>query len=129
MSPVLDLDAQIAALKAQRLELEVTIAARLHHGDDPEAMALTNYFENFDDRSEASQLNDMEIAQLKHEMAELRQVEDALQRIEAGIYGVCASCGENIAPERMRILPATRLCLSCQAGAEQHAHGPHGSPI
>lgn len=127
MSTDLDLFQQKVALTSQRLALTATIGARLHHGDDPEALALTNFFETFDDRAEASQLNDMEIAQLRHEIAELRQIDDALERIAAGIYGICARCGENIAPDRMRILPATRLCLACQQDAEHRL--PNGAPL
>lgn len=131
MSTVVDHDfaAQEAALTSQRLALLAMIGARLHHADDPEAMALTNYFETFDDRAEASQLNEMEIAQLRHEIAELRQVEDALKRLDAGTYGTCASCGEAIAAARLCVLPATRLCLACQEQAEQHSRQPHATAV
>jgi DnaK suppressor protein len=44
----------------------------------------------------------------------LREVQDALQRMEAGTYGVCQRCGKPIAEERLEALPATRLCISCK---------------
>ncbi len=44
---------------------------------------------------------------------ELASVERALARMEAGTYGTCVSCGEPIAPARLRALPAAELCIRC----------------
>ena len=42
---------------------------------------------------------------------QLRQVEDALQRIEAGTYGTCSVCGKEIPVERLEAVPWTTLCI------------------
>ena len=47
--------------------------------------------------------------------AELRMIEAALVRIEAGEYGDCVRCGEAIAPGRLDLLPATPFCADCAA--------------
>jgi DnaK suppressor protein len=44
----------------------------------------------------------------------LREVQDALQRIDQGTYGVCQRCGQPIPEERLEALPATRLCIACK---------------
>ncbi len=44
---------------------------------------------------------------------ELASVERALARFESGTYGICAGCGEPIAPARLRALPAAELCIRC----------------
>lgn len=46
---------------------------------------------------------------------ELRMIEAALKRIEAGEYGECTRCGEPISEERLDLLPATPFCASCAA--------------
>lgn len=51
----------------------------------------------------------------------LQAIEDALERIEDGSYGICESCEEEIAPERLEALPFTRLCVSCQSDMEREA--------
>jgi RNA polymerase-binding transcription factor DksA len=48
--------------------------------------------------------------------AEIAAIRAALQRIEEGTYGECVRCGEEIAPERLNLLPHTPLCAAC-AGA------------
>jgi DnaK suppressor protein len=52
---------------------------------------------------------------------ELRQ---AMERIEAGVYGVCQQCGQPINPERLEILPATPLCVACSAAVEESGVQP-----
>lgn len=41
---------------------------------------------------------------------ELRRIEAALQRIDEGEYGFCVTCGRDIAPERLDLLPDTPFC-------------------
>lgn len=45
--------------------------------------------------------------------AELKQVNAALMRLDSGNYGLCAECGEAIAPERLAALPSTTTCIDC----------------
>jgi RNA polymerase-binding transcription factor DksA len=41
----------------------------------------------------------------------LREVEDALTRIEEGTYGKCRICGREIPPERLEAVPWATLCI------------------
>jgi len=42
----------------------------------------------------------------------------ALARIEAGEYGECASCGEEIPAARLEVSPEAALCVECQGRRE-----------
>lgn len=44
---------------------------------------------------------------------EVEKIKQAISRIDAGTYGICASCGEAIKPERLAAIPYTHLCISC----------------
>ncbi len=44
----------------------------------------------------------------------LREVNDALRRIDHGTYGVCAECEEEISTKRLDALPWARYCVTCQ---------------
>jgi DnaK suppressor protein len=44
----------------------------------------------------------------------LQAIEEALQRMERGTYGICRDCGEPIAPARLEAIPWTRVCISCK---------------
>lgn len=49
------------------------------------------------------------------ELAEVRRIDAALRRIEAGTYGVCLDCGDTISEARLAVLPDTALCKDCAA--------------
>lgn len=48
---------------------------------------------------------------------EIRQLEEALKRIEAGTYGICAQCGEDISGARLDAVPFAQLCRACASAA------------
>jgi DnaK suppressor protein len=43
----------------------------------------------------------------------LLDIDDALSKLEAGTYGQCESCGDEIADARLEAMPAARLCMAC----------------
>jgi len=44
----------------------------------------------------------------------LREISDALQRIEHGNYGTCLECEEPISVKRLHAVPWARYCVTCQ---------------
>jgi len=48
------------------------------------------------------------------DMKLLREISDALHRIEAGQYGVCMECEEQISIKRLDAVPWARYCVACQ---------------
>ena len=48
----------------------------------------------------------------------LTEVQDALDRLRAGGYGICERCTMRISYERLEILPMSRYCMRCQHDLE-----------
>ena len=48
------------------------------------------------------------------DMKLLREVSDALHRIDTGHYGVCLECEEEISQKRLDAVPWARYCVTCQ---------------
>jgi DnaK suppressor protein len=44
----------------------------------------------------------------------LQAIEEALYRMEKGVYGVCRDCGDPISPARLEAIPWTRVCITCK---------------
>lgn len=53
------------------------------------------------------------------ESRELARIENALQRMRDGQYGICEGCGNNIPLARLNALPYATLCIKCQREAER----------
>jgi DnaK suppressor protein len=58
----------------------------------------------------------------QHVSDELRHIEAALIRMEAGDFGVCEACDEPIPMNRLRAKPDATYCLPCQEMSERRSH-------
>jgi DnaK suppressor protein len=85
----------------------------------------------FDTRARMGRVAEDDQAQLSHDefvslrmngldYRQLRMVEEALDRLEAGDFGICLACDEPIAEKRLEALPWARYCVKCEEemGAE-----------
>jgi DnaK suppressor protein len=79
----------------------------------------------FDTQARLGRVAEDDQAQISHEefislrrngldYEQLRQVEEALDRLDSGDYGVCLSCEEPIAAKRLNAIPWARYCVTCQ---------------
>jgi DnaK suppressor protein len=79
----------------------------------------------FDDRARMGRVADDDQAQISHDefislrmngldYTQLRMVEEALDRLDSGDFGICLSCEEPIAPKRLAAIPWARYCVTCQ---------------
>jgi len=59
---------------------------------------------------------------------ELMRIEEALNRLSEGNYGLCADCGEPIGEARLRVSPSATCCISCQNQRESSAAAAGPAP-
>ncbi len=70
-------------------------------------------------RMDALQGQEMARAAERRREMELRKIDAALARIDAGDYGWCVTCGEEIAAERLKLDPAAPVCIDCAQGSTE----------
>jgi RNA polymerase-binding transcription factor len=97
----------LLALK-QQIEIESQAAAEAR---DP--VALDQQAVGRLSRIDALQAQQMAEAQERQRRSQLVRIEMALRRLDAGEYGCCTSCGEEIAPRRLEIDPMAERCINC----------------
>lgn len=90
-------------------EASRTDAGRDYNGD------LTSYAETGTDNFELETA--LNIA--SGESVWLREISDALKRIEDGSYGTCEMCKEQIPRKRLEVFPSARYCVPCQSAMEK----------
>ncbi|MEK7469443.1 MAG: TraR/DksA family transcriptional regulator [Planctomycetota bacterium] len=66
---------------------------------------------------------DFTLGLIENEELELGAIEEALQRIEEGVFGVCEECSKLIPKERMKAIPHAALCLECKKKEEGESGG------
>ena len=85
-------------------------------GIKPLQASMENNTRQGDMADQASGNNEVHI-QLKLKQTDakiLQAIEEALERIQKGTYGVCRDCGESIAEPRLNAIPWTRVCIVCK---------------
>jgi RNA polymerase-binding protein DksA len=50
----------------------------------------------------------------ENEQKKLREINEALKRIEEGVYGKCVVCGKNIEEKRLTAIPEAKKCIECK---------------
>ena len=69
-------------------------------------------------RMDAMQQQAMAQATERRRQAERSRIKSALERIEDGEWGYCATCGEDIAPKRLEQDPSVATFVKCASGKE-----------
>lgn len=110
-----------ALLRSQRDQLLGAVREKI--AASGEGFGFANQSKFTDDDAVADAAAQMDVAMVRRESAELRDIEAALARIAEGSYGNCADCGGEIAHARLRAYPMVTRCLPCQEEHERlHAH-------
>ena len=87
---------------------------RLHEIDDElDSHNSKDWDDIATEREEDEVLEGMGLSGLQ----EIRAIKEALKRVDAGTYGECVQCGEEILSARLDVLPYTPVCRNC-AGAK-----------
>jgi DnaK suppressor protein len=81
-----------------------------------------------DDQAQISHDEFISLRMNRLDYTQLRMVEEALDRLDSGDFGVCLSCEEPIAPKRLDAIPWARYCVVCQEMIGQEAEGQAGQP-
>ena len=71
-----------------------------------------------DDWAKADEEFDLGVALEEREAAELLAIDQALQRIADGSYGLCLQCGVSIPTARLHAQPTAERCVDCQTRLE-----------
>ena len=56
----------------------------------------------------------------EQERSQLSRVDEALEKLEDGRYGVCDECGDRIPVKRLKIVPFAKFCVTCKSKMEEN---------
>jgi DnaK suppressor protein len=87
-------------------------------GTNREALAIETSPDELD-RIQNANDRDYAMSNLERNSSRLSEVRNALRRIDAGTFGICAGCEEDISPKRLVAVPWTSFCIACQEAADR----------
>jgi RNA polymerase-binding protein DksA len=76
--------------------------------------------DSWDVRELESESSTTEVERRRRErmFVRLRAIDEAIARLNDGVYGLCLECGEPISPKRLEADPAAARCVACQSLVE-----------
>jgi len=97
-------------LLAKQAEIEQAMEKTLEGMTDQN----TNNIPDPNDRATIESDRGFELRIRDREKKLLKKIKEALVRIDDGVYGICAHCGEEIGVKRLEARPVTNLCIDCK---------------
>jgi DnaK suppressor protein len=97
-------------LEARHRELRAGMA----QVDSDNPTAQHDYGKDEGDRANTSLAREIHVGQKSRGQASLSAVHAAIERINAGTFGQCLNCGQDINLKRLEALPWARYCITCQ---------------
>ena len=70
------------------------------------------------DEAHASLMAKLQTSIEETEVSQIKLIDEALERIDSGEYGICVQCGEPINAKRLEIYPYAARCITCQEQLE-----------
>ena len=101
---------QIEAAYAEAIERHRTLVK--HLSDDSEG-------DDVADAGAKAAASEQDEAELRVIIGRLTQLAHAIERLDAGTYGICESCAEAIPAERLELFPAATTCVACKQRSER----------
>jgi RNA polymerase-binding transcription factor DksA len=93
------LQKELASLREQVETLKAALAVKPEYGMGKGDPAITQW--------------ELDQAMLERLQGRVEELEQALEKLEDGTYGICERCGNPINPNRLAVLPDTKICVSC----------------
>lgn len=110
---MVDTDTAVLALKQEREKL-VHQLKELGATESGDLTGDVDFGEGFADAAAATAERSEVIGIIDNLHDLLEDVDAALEKIQAGTYGTCEDCGEEISSARMEFRPTSRYCVACK---------------
>ncbi len=102
-------------LEAQKSALLTEAGVIIGGGLNPDKLN----FPDMTDQAAAEADKNFTLRLREREQKLLKKIDEALDRIANGTFGICESCGEEISHKRLKARPVTTYCIDCKTKQEE----------
>jgi DnaK suppressor protein len=85
----------------------------------PETLIATTDIGDLVDQAGDERDRELSLLLTGRDKEKLQAINEALEKIREGSYGVCEECGDKIGPGRLKVMPLAKYCVSCQSKLEK----------
>ncbi|SFG80963.1 TraR/DksA family transcriptional regulator [Neptunomonas qingdaonensis] len=125
--------AQEKIIKAELLDLLANlredVGHELHDQQGERVHQAMKEAHDMGDEASADLESTINLVNMSRHLHEIKECQEALQRLTNGEYGLCVGCGEEIELNRLKANPVSSRCLSCQSKEEQQHPDVHHASL
>lgn len=95
------------------------LLAQANHTVNQETSTVKEHLSDYADLAtqESDQAFQLRIRDRERKL--IKKIDQALERIDEGTFGLCECCGEEIGAERLKARPVTTFCIECKTKMEE----------
>lgn len=113
-------DAKMLEMKNILLKMKEEVLKEISEAKKADASSLsTDPSGDIYDQASSERERELTLLLGDREREKLKNIDDALQRIESGEYGICEECEEEIPLGRLKVMPFARYCVRCKTDIER----------
>lgn len=110
---------EIEAFRRTLLDMRENLLAGISESPVPEALATQSDIGDIIDQAGDERERELSLLLSGRDKEKLLAINEALEKLKEGTYGICEECGERIGLQRLKVMPLARYDVSCQAKLEK----------
>ncbi|HYB19542.1 MAG TPA: TraR/DksA family transcriptional regulator [Thermodesulfobacteriota bacterium] len=101
------------------LDMREKLLSGISESPIPEALVTQTDIGDIIDQAGDERERELSLLLSGRDKEKLHAINEALEKLEEGTYGVCEECGDKIGAGRIKVMPLAKYCVSCQAKLEK----------
>ena len=110
---------EIEGFRRALLDMREKLLAGISESPVPEALVTQSDIGDIIDQAGDERDRELSLLLSGRDKEKLLAINEALEKLKEGTYGVCEECGERIGIGRLKVMPLARYDISCQAKLEK----------
>jgi len=110
---------QLAEIKAHLLQMREEVLAESERAYAASQTLGKDGVPDIGDMSSNSYNQEILMNLSETQRSRVRDIDAALERMEQGVYGLCARCEDEIPARRLEVRPFSRYCVDCKSEVEK----------
>lgn len=110
---------EIEGFRRTLMDMREKLLAGISENPVPEALAAQSDIGDIIDQAGDERERELSLLLSGRDKEKLLAINEALEKLKEGTYGICEECGERIGLQRLKVMPLARYDVSCQAKLEK----------
>jgi DnaK suppressor protein len=108
-----------AATRKLLLNMREKLIAEISENLIPESLTASSDIGDLVDQAGDERDRELSLLLTGRDKEKLAAINEALEKLKEGTYGVCEDCGDKIGQGRLKVMPLAKYCVNCQSKIER----------